>query len=487
MNASKLVRLVLQSLRRNTRDFALSGIGIVVGISTLFLFTALGSGIKSVVLEDVFVVDQLEVVPQSYDVGAFKSEGLVGGAELTDQTVDKLRQIEGVESTYPKMKLAFPASARGGERFVGQNLIVELVGDGIPPKMVDDELEDSMAFRDWSGEVTCQSGSECPAGHQCQEGTCRGESCDPREDDACPDPAYCPHDTQRCTMPVPVVVSPRLLEIYNNSLHTSLGGAKGAISNMPQLSEDALLGFEVEGIFGRSYLGESKKGDAIQRRLRLVGFSERAIDMGATMPIGYVKRFNTRFRGESSAQNYHSIVVETERNKDVSNVAQTITDDMGLTLSDDYERAQRAGLLVTIVTLAFNLIALIILAISAINIMHTFLMIILERRREIGLMRALGATKSDIRLAILGESTVLGVIGGGVGLLVGWGLIAMVDYLFQTQVGTFPFKPDSLFAISAWMPLAALGVAVIFCWIGALLPAWRASGIDPAEALTGPE
>jgi ABC-type lipoprotein release transport system permease subunit len=485
VNVSKLIRLVLQSIRRNRRDFALSSIGIVVGISTLFLFTALGSGIKSVVLEEIFTVRQLEVVPQSYDVGAFKSGGFMGGPKLDDRTVERLRNVEGVAAAYPKMKLTFPSSARGGERFVGQNLILELVADGIPPTMVDDQLDGSVEFRDWGGEISCGSNSDCPAGHQCTDGTCRGDSCNPRQKDACPDPTYCQHDTRRCAMPIPVIVSPRLLEIYNGSLHTSLSGAKGAISNMPKLSKEALLGFEVEAIFGRSYLGQSKQGDPMRRRLRLVGFSERAIDMGATMPIGYVERLNRQFRGEDAAHNYHSIVVETRANKDVSAVAETITDDMGLTLSDDYERAQRAGLLVTIVTLVFNLVALVILAISAINIMHTFLMIVLERRREIGLMRALGATKGGIRLTILGESTILGLVGGVAGLVVGWGLIEGIDYLFRTQIGTFPFKPDSLFAIHPWMALAALGVALVFCWLGALLPAWRASGIDPAEALTG--
>ena len=86
---------------------------------------------------------------------------------------------------------------------------------------------------------------------------------------------------------------------------------------------------------------------------------------------------------------------------DFVDIAKTITDTMGFALSDKYQNAQRAGLLILLVTLVFNLISLIILTVAAVNIMHTFLMIILERRRELALMRALGATRGAIRVAIM--------------------------------------------------------------------------------------
>jgi ABC-type antimicrobial peptide transport system permease subunit len=117
--------------------------------------------------------------------------------------------------------------------------------------------------------------------------------------------------------------------------------------------------------------------------------------------------------------------------------------------------------------------------------MHTFLMIILERRRELALMRALGATRGTIRLLVLGEATLLGIVGGLAGILIGFVGTRVVDAVFHSQVGDFPFKPDSLFVVSPWMAAAAFGFALLFCWVGALLPAFRASAIDPAAALAG--
>ena len=74
MTFGRLIQLVLQSIRRNRRDFVLSSIGIVIGIGTLLFFTALGAGVQTTVLEDVFVVRQLEVVKPSYDVAGFQKD-----------------------------------------------------------------------------------------------------------------------------------------------------------------------------------------------------------------------------------------------------------------------------------------------------------------------------------------------------------------------------------------------------------------------------
>jgi ABC-type antimicrobial peptide transport system permease subunit len=431
----KGLKWVRQSIRRSGRDVILSSIGIVVGISTLLLFTALGAGVKNVVLEEVFTVRQLEVVPRSMGMAESMANRLLGGEEpgLDEKTLQDVRGIDGVSEAYPRMKLTFPASVRGGREILGQDLVLELVADGIPAEVLSQGLQSKFSGDD----------------------------------------------------PIPVIANPRVLEIYNSSLKTSLAGAKGAISNLPELSPSMLVGLEARAVFGRSFLGQSARGgEPTERRLRLVGFSSKAIDLGATMPLEVVKRLNQKYGATSQRETYHSIVVEVASNRALTDVVDTLTDDMDLQLSGDYRQARRAGRLIDVVTLVFNLIGLVILGIAAINIMHTFFRTVLERRGEIGLMRAIGATPGDIRWLILGESTVIGLIGGLVGVGAGYGLMAGVDWLFATQVADFPFKPDTLFVLEGWMIAAALAAALVSCWLGALLPAIRASRLDPAEALT---
>lgn len=482
MKISRLAALVGQSIRRNTRNFILSSLGIVIGIGALLFFTALGLGVQQTVLERVFVIKQLEVVKPSYDFGSFKSEGLFGGVKLNDQMAERLRDVDGVSEVFPKMKLTFPSSIRGGEALLGKDMWGELIADGIPPDLVADEVEiEDMAFVDYEN-ISCSDDSSCPSGYACDEGVCRGVEC---SDDAdCEGNAYCTQDDV-CAMPIPVLANPSLLEIYNGSIQTAMGGASGAMGKLPQLSESALLGFGALAVFGKSYLGSSKRNVRIERRVKLVGFSEKALPLGLTMPIGYVQRLNREVVGDEAAEEYHSIVVDAVSNDRVAAVARTITEDLGLALSSRYQNAQRAGLLILLITLIFNLVSLVFLLIAAINIMHTFLMMILERRRELALMRAVGAPRSSIRWLVLGEATALGLFGGLVGVAGGYTLSRLVDWLLANYVPAFPYKPESLFVFEMWMILGALGVAVLFCWIGALLPAIRAGRIDPAAALAG--
>lgn len=489
MTPTKLFRLVWQSISRNKRDFIFSSIGIVIGISTLLFFTALGAGIKKTVLERVFVVRQLEVEMKSYDVGLFKTGGLFKRS-LNDETVERLKKIPGVKAVYPKMKLTFPSGVYGGKALIGKNLRAEMIADGIPPSLIGEkEVTDKLAFKDWEAPISCTEDKQCPGGYSCSDkGVCQGKTCDPAQKlSSCPAPAYCHAQMKMCQMPIPIIASPQLLEVYNGSLQTAMGGATGPLSKLPKLSAKALVGFEGDVLFGRSFfLGASAKGKPTSRRIRLVGFSTKAINIGATMPIGYVKRYNKIYgSGKNSDKSYHSIVVETKDNESIARVAQVVTEELGFTLSDKYENAQRASLLILLITLIFNLISLIILAVAAVNIMHTFLMLILERRRELGLMRALGATKQQIRLMVLAEATILGAFGGAIGVVLSVGVMFLVDRLFASQVQQFPFKPETLFAFEAWMFGLSIGAALVFCWVGALLPAFRASRIDPAAALTG--
>ena len=482
---SKILKLVVQSVRRNKRDFLFSSLGIIIGIGTLLFFTALGQGVKRTVLERVFVVRQLEVIKKTYDSGLFQSGGLFERA-LDDQTVERLRALDGVQAVYPKMKLAFPSGVMGGKALLGRDLRAELIADGIPSDLISEqEVTDTLAFKDWEA-VSCGDDAACADGFACQEGVCQGVQCDPKQtpSTACPAPAYC--DVTQCRMPIPMVVSPQLLEVYNGSLHTALSGSNGAMSKLPKLSKKALVGLEGRAIFGRSFfLGARSDTQSTPRRLRLVGFSPKAIGLGATMPIGYVKRLNALYSAGKVAGEYHSIVVETQSNEAIASVAQAVTKEMGFALSDKYKNAERASLLIVMMTLIFNLISVIILTVAAVNIMHTFLMLILERRRELGLMRALGATRGQLLGMLLLEAAALGVFGGTAGLALGLGAMWGVDALFASQVQDFPFKPDTLFDVQWWMLLMGVGAALLFCCVGALLPAIRGSRVDPAQALTG--
>ncbi len=481
----KLARLVLQNLIRNRKNLFFSSIGLVVGISTFVFFVALGQGVQTVVLEDIFVIRQVEVVPRSFDLAITQTSI----SRLDPRAIDRLASIDGVVKVYPKMKFTFPAWATGGEEILGKNFRAEVVADGVPPEIIRDEIERGEAFRDWDADFTCRgegTGAEvgCPEGRRCIDGHCTKLPCNPDSPERfslCKAPTYCAEDTRTCEMPLPTVVNPTLLAVYNSSLTTALAAGDGA--RLPKLTEDAIIGFTFDIELGRSYLGTSAQGDPIKRRAQVVGFSTKAIQVGFTLPIQYVKRYNARFTGERMRNEYHSVILVAESNDRVAAITKAVKE-LGYDLDAKHAQAERLGLVITIVTLIFTFISLLIVTISAINIAHTFLMIIAERRREIGILRALGASRNHIRTVILGEAAFLGVLGGTLGILVGIAAARLVDYLSAAYVPDFPFKPQSYFIFETSHLVTAIAAAILFCIVGAFMPASRAANMEPARAFT---
>ena len=177
-------------------------------------------------------------------------------------------------------------------------------------------------------------------------------------------------------------------------------------------------------------------------------WSESAIALstwGGTMPIQYVRRWNREFAGEEAASQYSSIVVVLENKDTVAAFGAWLNRELGLQLTDS--QGERFSLIITVVTLLFVLISVVIVVIAAINITHNFFMQVGERRAEIGLMRALGATKSDVRAIFVGEAALLGIVAGSLGVLLGFGAAMTADYLLASRVPEFAFKPESFFAM----------------------------------------
>ena len=147
------------------------------------------------------------------------------------------------------------------------------------------------------------------------------------------------------------------------------------------------------------------------------------------------------------------------------------------------KNAERAANIIRTVESVFALISFVIVGIAAVNISQMFFMIIYQRKRELGLFRALGASRVHVRLIILGEAAFIGIFGGILGAATGYGASQLVDWIAQ-QLPEFPYKPESFFSFPLWVWPAAVGISVLFCLLGAFFPANTAARQEPAEALT---
>ncbi|MFW5976971.1 MAG: ABC transporter permease, partial [Candidatus Nanoarchaeia archaeon] len=126
-------------------------------------------------------------------------------------------------------------------------------------------------------------------------------------------------------------------------------------------------------------------------------------------------------------------------------------------------------------------IASISLLVGAIGIMNTMFTAVLERRREIGIMKSIGATKKDIQRLFLIESGLLGLSGGIIGVLLGIGIGKGVDYGAQIYFGTSIIQAT----FNPWFILGVLIFAFLIGTLSGTIPARKASQLKPVDALRG--
>lgn len=124
------------------------------------------------------------------------------------------------------------------------------------------------------------------------------------------------------------------------------------------------------------------------------------------------------------------------------------------------------------------LIALISVAVSAINTANTMITSVLERVKEIGVIKSIGARNSDILGIFLFESAFLGFVAGVVGVLLGWGLASLGGYILD-YVGYGFLQP----AFPWWLFLSCIIFATVTGAVSGVWPAINASKINPVDAL----
>jgi putative ABC transport system permease protein len=493
MRGTRLLRIALDDVRRNHRHFLLASIGIVVGIAAFTFFLALGGGVRKVVLGKIFPLDKIEVVPKSFDIDVSVLRVPLANEIINDEKVEQLRAIPNVTAVYPKMKLTIPSMVYGGQKLFGNNLRAELVADGVEPELVAPDIERGYEFKDFEagaegfdGWQKLPSATPCEKSEQCVEKYGKQSYCwgvdlladwkkaAERAKKRNSEPPAKPLEQPMCRYFIPILISPHIVELYNGSVRRAHG--------FPKINPDSAIGFTFELTFGASMVDASAKDYTYEARGQLVGFSDKAIDLGMTFPVGYVRRLNVEFNEANAASMYHSAVLQIRSKDDVAAVAVAVKE-LDLDVTDT--GAEQAALLITIFMMVFGFISVVIVGIAAVNIMHVFFMLIYERQQELGIMRAIGACRSDIRRIIIGEAAIVGALAGTVGVMLAVAAGRAFDWISASYIPDFPYKPRTYFEFHPLLLLAALGFAIGFCVLGAFLPANRAARTDPARVLTG--
>ncbi len=150
-------------------------------------------------------------------------------------------------------------------------------------------------------------------------------------------------------------------------------------------------------------------------------------------------------------------------------------DDFTILTQQDF--LSTAGTITSVLTIFLGGVAAISLLVGGIGIMNIMLVSVTERTREIGLRKALGAHKSDIMLQFLTESSVLSLIGGVIGIILGYTIAIVVSQI--AKANNAAITPTIGLDIILIATVFSTGVGLFF----GLYPANRAANLEPVEAL----
>ncbi|MFH1501418.1 MAG: ABC transporter permease [Candidatus Eisenbacteria bacterium] len=467
MKFADIYRLANANLWRTKLRTILTTLGVVVGIGALVSMVAFGVGMQKNVTDEIKRNDlftTLEVTPGNLDLERVMSGDVASVMEprdedapvLDDAAVEAISALPGVQVAFPEVR--FPVTVRFGDREAQTNL------QALPAAM----------------------GRYKPF-------------------DELPDGRFFESDDERS-----VVLSRNVLRDMGLDLDDAddSSRARGSHDDLPELaivSADSILGREITIVSSvldeRRLLNAAMTGEMplrqVETRLTVVGIRGRPSGFGighfaagivgpsgtvAEIPrLGFTSVWQL-LRSDGETAEYPTVHVRAASMDDLE-TARAEIESLGfsvLALVDQLEEFKQQFLVLDALLGAVGTIALFVASLGIVNTMVTS---ILERTREIGVMKAIGGSEGDIKWIFFVEAGTIGLAGGVFGLLLGWGVTRVANMVVNYHLRPSGLPPADLFHMPPWLLLGALVFSVLVSLLAGVYPAARAARVDPVAAL----
>ncbi len=186
--------------------------------------------------------------------------------------------------------------------------------------------------------------------------------------------------------------------------------------------------------------------------------------------------------GGSAKPTYMALTVRVKNPKNVTQVEDAIKK-IGFNTFSLQDATRSLRLVFTVFDLFLGLFGSLALTVASLGIINTLVMAILERRREIGVLKALGASDRDVRSLFFAEAGAMGLVGGICGVAIGWligeALTWGTNFYLQRQA----LPSVKIAYVPWWLAAGAIAFAVVVSLVAGLYPASRAAKLNPVEAL----
>ncbi|KPK37816.1 MAG: hypothetical protein AMJ65_13735 [Phycisphaerae bacterium SG8_4] len=434
-------------LKKKLRTF-LTTFGVVIGIGALVSMFAFGKGMQKNVtgtFEELDLFNYISVYPRSEKARtAVKSPDPNSADEpgqqtrlLDDEFLSELAEIEGVEWAFPEIR--FPALVRFGEK--EEFTLVQ----ALPAKICQ------------AGYIKLRTGAFYSSDQQ---------------------RSLIVSDSflRRMNIKKPETVIGQEMELSTLTVDFGLSNIANVISflrgtGLPFSRQS--YSFKIVGVTER--MGMSGPVPIRSNVIIPSGISETMRKISLTSVSDF-------FQSPQRQQGYSAVGVKLSSPRYVETVTEQLEKSGFRTFAfvDQFEEIKKVFLFMDMFLFAIGMIAIFV---SALGIINTMVMSILERYKEIGIMKAVGASDVDVRRIFFFESGVIGLLGGVFGLLLGWMVSILINQLANHFTARQGVPQMDYFSFPWWLCLGAVVFSILVSLAAGVYPTLRAARVDPVVAL----
>jgi putative ABC transport system permease protein len=207
------------------------------------------------------------------------------------------------------------------------------------------------------------------------------------------------------------------------------------------------------------------------------------------LPLEYVERLNpvqgTDVRevvASPGEKTYSSLTILVDNPNHVEAVEAAVKQ-MDLSAFSLFDAAHSIQQVFKVLDLFLGIFGSLALAVASLGIINTLVMAILERRHEIGVLKALGAADRDVRQLFFTEAGVMGLFGGIMGVFLGWGIGRIINIVTNFYLTRQDLPKIDIWTVPFWLVAAAIIFSILVSLAAGLYPASRAAKLDPVKAL----
>lgn len=458
MKAYDMVELAGRNLRESILRNSLTTVGIAVGVASLVAMLSLGIGLQQLAnrrLSNSGLFNS--VVVTSRDLDRMRPSERRQAEQMSsiryravdDQARKEIAALPHVTSVFPEIR--FMADARYGDK--SQFLAVAGVPSDTADRDAFDSLDGSFFSSPTADEVIVQT-------------------------DAAKDYISNPHDLIGKTITIryaqrqaPDDKAPATTE------------AQQAQRDAQAADDMVTSGFSVirkERQF--KVVGLVENDPAISMR----GFSRSRlfipVKVAESLDVMQGSELREMVRSSTTGATYLALTVRVDTPGGVQQVEDAIKK-MGLGAFSLLDATRSLRRFFTILDMFLGIFGSLALAVASLGIINTLVMAILERRREIGIMKAIGASDSDVKRLFFAEAGVMGLFGGAVGVALGWLIGHAINFGTNVYLQRQDMKPETFWSVPWWLVAAAIVFSIAVSLGSGLWPAARAAKLDPVQAL----